>query len=130
MTYKKLIPSFGCRQGQAVILDEGQEYFSDDFLTLSRYYSDNGADELLIHDLSLTDEDHERTVLMIKEAVRTVDIPIIAGGRISRLEDIKKYLYAGAKAVFLDVSEDEQVDLIKEGSHRFGVSSAIPMYLH
>ncbi len=120
MTYKKLIPSFGCRQGQAVILDEGQEYFSDDFLTLSRYYSDNGADELLIHDLSLTDEDHERTVLMIKEAVRTVDIPIIAGGRISRLEDIKKYLYAGAKAVFLDVSEDEQVDLIKEGSHRFG----------
>lgn len=120
MSCKKLIPSFGCRRGQAVILDEGQEYFSDDFLTLSRYYSDNGADELLIHDLSETEEDHERTILMIKEAARTVDIPIIAGGRVRRLEDIKKYLYAGAKAVFLDVSGEEEVDLIKEGSHRFG----------
>ena len=120
MEYKKLIPSFGCRDGQAVILDEGREYFSDDVVTLSRYYSDNGADALLIRDLSDSDEDHERTILMIKEAARAVDIPILAGGRIRRLEDIKKYLYAGAGAVFLDGSNEDNVDLIKEGASRFG----------
>lgn len=128
MKHKKLIPSFGCRGGQAIILDEGQEYYSNDILTLSRYYSDNGADELLIFDLSRTDEDHERTIGIIKEVERTVDIPIITGGRVRRLEDIKKYLYAGAKAVFLDVSDDDNIDLIKEGADRFG-SEKIYAYL-
>ena len=33
---------------------------------------------------------------------------------------MKKYLYAGAKAVFLNVDVDENVDLMKEASNRFG----------
>lgn len=127
-TYKKLIPSFGCRDGHAIILDQGHEYCSNDILTLSRYYSDNGADELFIYDLSETDEDHERTIGIIKEVARAVDIPVLAGGRVKRLEDIKKYLYAGAKATFLNVSIDENVDLIKEASSRFG-SEKIYAYL-
>ena len=120
MTCKKLIPGVGCQNGQAVSLNQGQNCLEDDLLALSRHYSDNGADELLIRNLSQTDEDHEHTILMIKEIARTVDIPIIAGGRIKRLEDIKKYLYAGAKAVFLNVADEDNVDLIKEGAHRFG----------
>ena len=54
--YKQLIPSFGCREKQAIIKDYGLDYFSNDILTLASYYSDNGADELLISDLSETDE--------------------------------------------------------------------------
>lgn len=117
---KKLIPSFACKEGRAIIRDYGEEYYSDDIITLSRFYSDNGADELLIHDLSESDEDHERTIGIIKAVASSVDIPIIAGGRVKRLEDIKKYLYAGAKAAFLDVSLDENIDLIKEAADRFG----------
>lgn len=120
MTYKKLIAGFGCKNGQAVILDSRQRECRDDVLALGRYYCDNGADELLIYDLSETDEDHEQTILTIKEAVRNIDIPIIAGGRVKRLEDIKKYLYAGAKGVFLNVSDENNIDLIKEGADRFG----------
>lgn len=128
MTHKKLIPSFGCKGGQAIIRDYGLEYYSNDILTLSRYYSDNGADELFIHDLSETDEDHEKTIGIVKEVAREVDIPIILGGRIKRLEDVKKYLYAGAKAAFLDVSDEENLDLLKEASDRFG-SEKIYAYL-
>lgn len=126
--YKKLIPSFGCREGQAIICDRGVEYYSDDIMTLCRFYSDNGADEILIQDLSETDEDHENVIGIIKAAAREVDTPIIAGGRTKRLEDIKKYLYAGAKAAFLDVSLQENVDLIKEAADRFG-SERIYAYL-
>ena len=128
MICKKLIPAFGCQTGQPVSLDQKKVCFTDDLLNLSHSYSDNGADELLIRDLSLSEEDHERTILAIKEAARTVDIPIIAGGMIKRLEDIKKYLYAGAKAVFLDVSDEDNIDLIKEGADRFG-SEKIYAYL-
>lgn len=125
---KKLIPSFGCKEGRAIIRDCGSEYYSNDILTLSRYYSDNGADQLFIHDLSETEEDHERTIGIIKEVAREIDIPVITGGVVKRLEDVKKYLYAGAKAAFLDVSNDENLDLIKEASDRFG-SEKIYAYL-
>ncbi|MCI8515672.1 MAG: bifunctional phosphoribosyl-AMP cyclohydrolase/phosphoribosyl-ATP diphosphatase HisIE [Hungatella sp.] len=120
MTYKKLIPGFGYREGQAVSLDRTQKTLHQDLLARIRQCGDDGADELFFYDLSLTDEDHERAILTIKEAARAVDVPIIAGGRTRKLEDIKKYLYAGAKAVFLDVSDDDNIDLIKEGAHRFG----------
>ncbi len=56
----------------------------------------------------------------MKEIARLSDIPVILGGRVRRLEDVKKYLYAGAKAAFLDVSLDENVDLMKEAADRFG----------
>ena len=36
------------------------------------------------------------------------------------MEDVKKYLYAGASAVFLDMSKEENTDMIKEASGRFG----------
>lgn len=126
--YKKLIPSFGCKSGQAIIRDYGETYYSNDLKTLGRYYSDNGADEILIFDHSETDDDHERTIGLMKEVARTVDVPIICGGRIKRLEDVKKYLYAGAKAVFLNAELEENIDLIKEAADRFG-SEKIYIYL-
>lgn len=120
MQYKKLIPGFGCKNGQAVMRRDGQTVWGEDILSLSQYYSDNGADEIFLQDLSDSDEDHERTIGIIKAIARKVDIPLIAGGRVKRLEDVKKYLYAGAKAVFLNVSDGDNLDMIKEASDRFG----------
>lgn len=129
ISYKKIIPSFGCRNGQALMPDYREDKVpGSDILNLSRYYSDNGADELLILDLSEDEKDHEKTIGILKEIVRDIDIPLIAGGRVKRLEDIKKYLYTGAKAAFLDVSIEENIDLIKEASSRFG-SEKIYAYL-
>lgn len=117
--YKKVIPGFGIREGRAVLL-WGTDCCEDDVLALSRYYGDSGADELLLYDMAETDEDHERSIGLIKEIARTADVPVITGGRVRRLEDVKKYLYAGAKAVFLNVDVDENVDIMKEASDRFG----------
>lgn len=58
-----------------------------------------------------------------KEAVRLLDIPVFLGGRIKRLEDVKKYLYAGAEAVFLDGGNEDNIDLIKEAADRFGTEN-------
>lgn len=131
--YKRLIPGLGCREGKAVSLKNrlqiGLEPDSKGRITeLCRHYSDNGADELLIIDCSENDSDHELTIGTLKEIAREVDTPIITGGRVKRLEDVKKYLYAGASAVFLNVSIDENVDLMKEASSRFG-SEKIYAYL-
>lgn len=81
-------------------------------------YDNEGADEILIFDLSSTDSEHEANISAIINIADAVDIPMIVGGNIKRLEDVKKYIYAGAKKAFLMKNND--FDLIEEASHRFG----------
>ena len=42
-------------------------------------------------------------------------------GRIRRIEDVKKYLYAGAQGILLDSADPVQTALAKEVSGRFGI---------
>ena len=49
-----------------------------------------------------------------------VDIQMIVGGNVKRLEDVKKYIYTGAKKAILDMSKDANVEIVKEASERFG----------
>jgi len=122
--FKRLIAGVGCKDGQTVLLetirDEKRTAANIPLLDMAHFCNNNGADGLLVFDLSETDTEHEQTIGLIKEAAGSVDIPIFAGGRIKRLEDVKKYLYAGAKAVFLDGAKEEHIDLIKEAADRFG----------
>lgn len=118
--FKRVIAGIGCKDGKAVLLHENGQDAERCLKEFAHYCNNNGADELLIHDFSETDEDHERTIKAIKEIVREIDIPVITGGRVKRLEDVKKYLYAGAKAVYLDAGDEDNIDLIKEASSRFG----------
>lgn len=125
---KELIPGFGCREGKAVCREDGQVVEYTEAVSLCRHWSNNGADQLLIYDLAEQEADHERTIHCLKEIAREIDAPVIVGGWVKRLEDVKKYLYAGASAVFLDGKNEENIDLIKEASNRFG-SEKINVFL-
>lgn len=120
MLYKKVMPGIGLTGQKAVVLGDVDSPYADGIDLLSLYYSDNGADELFLYDMSVTDQEHEEILRSLKKIARSLDIPLLAGGYGKRLEDVKKYLYAGAKAVFLDVSDEDNLDLIKEASDRFG----------
>ena len=87
---------------------------------LARYYSDNGADEILVFDLSDGDVDHDLSIGALKEICRTVEVPVKAGGRIKRLEDVKKILYAGCEKAILNYGRQENIDLTEDTSKRFG----------
>ena len=91
-----------------------------DAAVLARYYSDNGADEILVFDLSDADEDHELSIGVLKEICRAAEVPVKAGGRIRRLEDVKKYLYAGCEKAILNYARQDNIDLTEEASKRFG----------
>lgn len=124
---KKLILGFSLKEGRVRSWDGKKEY-TKEFAQLARTGCDNGADQVIVYDSAETEEDHEAVTRMIREAAGTMDEPILAGGHVNRLEDVKKYLYAGAWAVFLDVSREDNVDLIKEAADRFG-SERIYAYL-
>lgn len=85
-----------------------------------QFVSNYGADEIYITEISENDEEHEINIDTIKEIVSAVDIPVMVGGNIERLEDVKKYLYAGAKAAVLDMNIKSNMLMLKEASERFG----------
>ncbi|MCD8120045.1 MAG: bifunctional phosphoribosyl-AMP cyclohydrolase/phosphoribosyl-ATP diphosphatase HisIE [Lachnospiraceae bacterium] len=80
----------------------------------------SGADELLIFDLSDDDAGHEANLALLKDIADAVDIPILAGGNVKRLEDVKKYIYAGASRAILNMSVAANEAMIQEASARFG----------
>ena len=101
MNYKRLIPCIFIYQGKAVKWFDNLEILSDDVVKLAKKYNDMGADELLVFDLSTTDEEHDHAIDLMKKINRVIRIPMVAGGNIRRQEDVKKILYTGAKrAIF------------------------------
>ena len=81
---------------------------------------ENGVDAIIYSDLSYDDESHEKAILNLREICKEVDIPVYATGNIKRVEDVKKYLYAGAKAALLDASKESNLAMLTEVTNRFG----------
>ena len=120
MSYKRLIPCIFIRGGKAVKWITDETVLADDVIGLAKYYSDHGADELLVFDLSDADEEHDEAIDLMKRMNRVIRIPMVAGGNIRRQEDIKKILYAGAKRAMLNFSKADSVKLIDDAARRFG----------
>ena len=120
MSYKRLTPCIFIDSGKAVQWFDDRTLLSDDVVSLAKQYCDRGADELIVFDLSTSDEEHDEAIDLIKKMNRVISIPMIAGGNIRRAEDVKKILYAGAKRAILNFSKTLSIDLIEEVSKRFG----------
>lgn len=114
MEYFKLVPCVHLKNGEAVNSDK------KDAVDLCEALCDNGADELYIVDESDNDKEHDINIGVIKKIATAVDIPMLIGGNIKRLEDVKKYLYAGGAMAVLDMSKDSNAALIKAAADRFG----------
>lgn len=122
--YKKIIAYFNIKNNKAVVT-KSEGVFEYDAVELAKAYDNNGVDEMMIFELSENDAEHEKNISIIKDITSAVDCPVLLGGNIKRLEDVKKYLYAGAKYVVFDAACDTQTSLIKEGTDRFGKDTAI-----
>ncbi len=96
-------------------------YEAGSTVEICRSIDNMGADVLYITELSESDAEHEKNIDTVKEIVTAVDIPVMLGGNIKRLEDVKKYLYAGAKTAILDFSKESNKEMFKEAYDRFGI---------
>ena len=83
-------------------------------------FNENGADGIIYVDLSYDDMSHEKAILDLREICKEVDIPVYATGNIKRVEDVKKYLYAGAKAALLEEAKESNLAMLTEVTNRFG----------
>lgn len=116
----RIIPSIYLYNGNVVDKETKEIVGDGDAVELATFYNNRGADELLIFDLSSSDSEHDANIGTMIKIQDAVDIQMIVGGNVKRLEDVKKYIYTGAKKAILDMSKDTNVEIVKEASERFG----------
>ena len=119
MEHKNIVATIYLKDGMAVngINDTSE---GRDVLELAQMYNDSGIDKIICIDLSKEDEEHEKNILAIREINRSIDVKTCGGGNIKRLEDVKKFLYAGCIEVVLNGSKPETAELFEEAAKRFG----------
>ena len=119
MEHKNIVATIYIKDGRAVLSksDAGE---GRDILELAKMYNDTGIDKIFCVDLSNDDEEHEKNILAIREINRSIDVKICGGGNIKRLEDVKKFLYAGCVEVVLNGAKPETAKLLVEAAERFG----------
>lgn len=116
----RVIPSIYLYNGNVVDKETKEIVGDGDAVELATFYNNRGADELLVFDLSSSDSEHDANIGTMIKIQDAVDIQMIVGGNVKRLEDVKKYIYTGAKKAILDMSKDTNVEMVKEASERFG----------
>ena len=87
---------------------------------LAKYFSEAGADAIILYDLSSDDEEHDVNLHVMKEIYREVEIPMFGGGNVNRVEDVKKILYTGCSKAILNFSKESNREMLEEVSKRFG----------
>ena len=121
MLAKRIIACLDIRGGRVVkgrnfqnLRDEG------DPAARASEYCKQGADELVVLDVSATLEDRLASLETIEAIARAIDIPLTVGGGVRSAEDFARLLDAGADKVALNTAAIETPELITEAAQRFG----------
>ena len=121
MLTKRLIPCLDVRNGRVVkgIQFQGLRDAGDP-VQCAKNYTRQGADELIILDVSAT-PDGRKTSIETVSAVRAVlDLPLTVGGGVRHVDDARRLLDAGADRVATNSAAVANPNLLNEISSRFG----------
>lgn len=121
MITKRIIPCLDVRNGRVVkgVNFEGLKDVSSP-VELGKYYSDNGADELVFYDITASYEDRTIFTDILREVASTIFIPLTVGGGINSLDDFDRVLKCGADKVSVNSGAIKNPDLIYQAAKRYG----------
>jgi len=91
-----------------------------DPVELAKFYSENGADELVFLDISATEERRRTLAELVLKVAETINIPFTVGGGISSVEDVETLLNNGADKVSVNSSAVKNPQLINVLASKFG----------
>lgn len=121
MITKRIIPCLDVRAGRVVkgVNFEGISDVSSP-VELAKYYSENGADELVFYDITASYEERALFTDILTEVARTIFIPLTVGGGINTVEDFDRVLKCGADKVSVNSGAIKNPQLIAEAANRYG----------
>jgi cyclase len=121
MITKRIIPCLDVRDGRVV---KGTNFLGlrdvSSPVELGKFYSENGADELVFYDITASAEKRALFTDILKEVASTIFIPLTVGGGINTLEDFDRVLKCGADKVSVNSGAIRNPDLIGQAAKRYG----------
>ena len=121
MITKRIIPCLDVRNGRVVkgTNFEGLRDVSSP-VTLAKYYSECGADELVFYDITASSDGRKLFTDILVETAKTVFIPLTVGGGINTVADFDRVLKCGADKVSVNSGAIRNPDLIWEAAKLYG----------
>lgn len=121
MITKRIIPCLDVKDGRVVkgVNFQGLSDVSSP-VTLGKYYSDNGADELVFYDITASSDGRALFTDILKEVASTIFIPLTVGGGINTLDDFDRVLKCGADKVSVNSGAIKNPSLILDAAKRYG----------
>ncbi|MDD6298475.1 imidazole glycerol phosphate synthase subunit HisF [Hornefia butyriciproducens] len=121
MITKRIIPCLDVRDGRVVkgVNFEGLQDVSSP-VELGRYYSENGADELVFYDITASAEGRRLFADILREVAAIIFIPLTVGGGINTLEDFDRVLKCGADKVSVNSGAIRDPSLIGKAAKLYG----------
>ena len=121
MITKRIIPCLDVKNGRVVkgVNFQGLSDVSSP-VELGKFYSDNGADELVFYDITASAEGRSLFTDILKEVARTIFIPLTVGGGINTLDDFDRVLKCGADKVSVNSGAIRDPRLIPAAAKKYG----------
>lgn len=121
MVTKRIIPCLDVRDGRVV---KGTNFLDlhdvSSPVSLAKYYSDNGADELVFYDITASAEGRALFTDILREVASTIFIPLTVGGGINTVDDFDRVLKCGADKVSVNSGAIKNPALIGEAAKKYG----------
>lgn len=121
MLTKRIIPCLDIKDGRTV---KGVKFVdirdAGDAVELAAAYARQGADELVLLDISATNEKRRTLTSLVKEIAAYINIPFTVGGGIQSAEEVSPLLEAGADKVSINSAAVKNPSLIDQLSKAFG----------
>ena len=121
MITKRIIPCLDVKNGRVVkgTNFQGLQDVSSP-VELGKYYSENGADELVFYDITASSEGRRLFTDILTEVASTIFIPLTVGGGINTLEDFDRVLKCGADKVSVNSGAIRNPELIGQAARKYG----------
>ena len=121
MITKRIIPCLDVKNGRVVkgVNFAGLQDVSSP-VTLAKFYSDCGADELVFYDITASSDGRKLFTEILCETAKHVFIPLTVGGGINTVEDFDRVLKCGADKVSVNSGAIRDPELIRQAAKRYG----------
>lgn len=121
MLAKRIIPCLDVKDGRVV---KGVNFVglrdAGDPVELAKFYSAEGADEIVFLDITATSDDRATIADVVRRTCREVFVPVTVGGGIRTVEDFREILRAGADKVSVNSAAVKNPGLVDAAAEKYG----------
>lgn len=125
-TTDRVIPCLDVRGGRVVkgVRFQGLRDAGDPAESATRYERE-GADEIVVLDVSATQEERQASLDTVRRIADDLFIPLTVGGGVRSVGDFRALLRAGADRVAINTAAVQRPELITECAEEFGVQAVV-----